>query len=123
MRLAACILIAAVLGACDQPSATTITVTEATYGAICKDFVPAPPIANLVKVGNATEAVGAVCNKKGACVFTVTAKALGDPAGGCGKDFIVKWRCGTDTKPNQATIAAEASEKSVNLQCPPKASG
>jgi hypothetical protein len=103
------------------PSPNIITVVEATYGAVCKDFVPKAPITNGVKPGNATAAVSSVCKRKdGACRFTVDPKLVGDPASGCGKDFEVKWRCGLDDTVNVATIAAEAVLQSVDLQCPPK---
>ena len=98
---------------------STITVVEATYGMSCKDFVPSPPNQNLVRVGNVTKAVADVCDKKDpTCSYAIDISRLGDPAGGCGKDFAVKWKCGTEATINQTTLPPAADGKSVRIMCP-----
>jgi hypothetical protein len=104
----------------EDPNASVIHVVGATYGPACKDFVPPSGQPNLVKVGNATTALTSGCeNAKGTCVFTVDAAQIGDPANGCGKDFMANWRCGSDQSVHKFYLPAEASGKSVVLSCPP----
>jgi hypothetical protein len=70
---------------------STITVVEATFGMSCKDFVPSPPNQNLVRVGNVTKAIAEACDKKDPnCSYTIDISRLGDPAGGCEKDFTAR---------------------------------
>ena len=99
-----------------------ITIVEATYGMSCREFQAPPPHANRVRPGNATKAVATACdNKNGSCRYGVDVALLGDPAGGCGKDFFVKWRCGTEgASTNEAKLAAEAHGRSINISCPAK---
>jgi len=67
-----------------DPNANVIHVVDATYGLACKDFVPPPGHANLVKVGNVTAALTSTCDKaKTTCLFAVDAVQIGDPASGC----------------------------------------
>jgi len=102
-----------------DPTASVIHVADATYGLACKDFVPPSGRPNLVRVGNATAALASACDKaKTACMFAVDAVQLGDPANGCGKDFIANWRCGSDQKVHQFYLTAEASGRSALLSCP-----
>ncbi len=102
-----------------DPTASVIHVVEATYGLACKDFAPPPGHANLVKVGNVTAALTSACDKaKTTCMFAVDAVKIGDPANGCGKDFIANWRCGSDQKVHQFYLTAEASGRSALLSCP-----
>ena len=102
-----------------DPNASVIHVVDATYGLACKDFVPPPGHANLVKVGNVTAALTSACDKaKTTCLFAVDAVKLGDPANGCGKDFVANWRCGSDQKVHQFYLPAEASGRSALLSCP-----
>jgi hypothetical protein len=97
-----------------------ISIVEATYGLSCKDFKVAPPAANMVSVGNATAGVAGLCDKKyGTCKYPVDVARLGDPAGGCGKDFLVKWRCGFDSiRTHEARLSAEAHGRSISIVCP-----
>jgi hypothetical protein len=102
-----------------DPNAAVIHVVDATYGLACKDFVPPSGLPNLVKIGNATAALTSACDKaKAACSFAVDAVKIGDPANGCGKDFVVNWRCGSDPKIHQFYLPAEASGRSALLSCP-----
>jgi hypothetical protein len=102
-----------------DPNANVIHVADATYGLSCKDFTPPTGRPNLVKIGNATAALTKSCDKaKMTCVFAVDANQLGDPAAGCGKDFIANWRCGDDPKLHQFYVPAEAHGRSALLSCP-----
>jgi hypothetical protein len=102
-----------------DPNANVIHVADATYGLVCKDFVPPSGKPNLVKLGNVTAALTSACDKaKASCLFAVDAVQLGDPANGCGKDFVANWRCGSDQKLHQFYLPAEASGRSAVLSCP-----
>jgi hypothetical protein len=101
-----------------RATSNDIQITEATYGEICRDFKPASPHRNAVRTGNATQPVAQACEKKGAsCAFPIDVAKLGDPAPGCAKDFVVKFRCGSDKKINSAVVAAEASDRTATLTC------
>jgi hypothetical protein len=102
-----------------DPDATVIHVVDATYGQACQNFVPPSGRTNLAKVGNLTPALARACDKaKTTCLFAVDVVQLGDPAPGCGKDFIVNWRCGSDPKVHQFYLTAEANGRSALLTCP-----
>jgi hypothetical protein len=102
-----------------DPNANVIHVVEATYGASCKDFTPQPPHTNTVKTGNASAVLTKVCDTaKASCAFTVDAAQIGDPANGCGKDFVAKWRCGNGQKIHQFFLSAESSGRTALLSCP-----
>jgi hypothetical protein len=102
-----------------DPNASVIHIVAATYGLVCKDIVPAPGKQNLVKFGNVTAALTSACDKaKMACSFKVDVNQLGDPAGGCPKDFIANWRCGDDQNVHRFFLPAEADGRSVMLICP-----
>ena len=102
-----------------DPNANVIHVTEATYGLSCKDFREEPPRVNLVKLGNATKPVAQACEgTKSSCLYAIDVNKIGDPADGCGKDFVANWRCGGDSKVHQFYLAAEASGRSVLFSCP-----
>jgi hypothetical protein len=102
-----------------DPNADVIHVADATYGLACRDFVPPSGKPNLVKTGNATAALKSACDKaKTTCLFVVDAVQLGDPANGCGKDFVANWRCGSDQKVHEFYLTAEAHGRSAVLSCP-----
>jgi len=102
-----------------DPNASVIHVAEATYGQSCKDFTPPPGHANSVTAGNITTALAKACDlAKANCIFDIDAVELGDPAAGCGKDFIARWRCGSDQKVHQFYLPPEASGRSALLTCP-----
>lgn len=103
----------------EDPNATVIHVVDGTYGLACKDFAPPSGHPNLVKVGNVTAALTSTCDKtRTTCVFAVDVVQLGDPASGCGKDFVANWRCGSDRKIHQFYLPPEANGRSVMLICP-----
>lgn len=86
------------------PPAKGVQIHAATYGGNCG----APR-------GNASAAVAAACNGKDSCPWVVDWKELGDPAHGCGKDFVVEWRCGGSAKTGSVTLPPEAGVKKTAL--------
>jgi hypothetical protein len=90
------------------PPATGAQIRSATYGGNCG--APA---------GNESAVVAAACNGKNSCSFVIDWKELGDPAHGCGKNFVVEWRCGGSSKPSTVTVPAEAGlRKTALISCP-----
>ena len=84
-----------------------IVVTSATYGESCG-----------VRPGNATGKTGAACNGQTDCTYVVDVALLGDPAGGCAKDFSVDYICAPGKTPRRIALPAEAGLKSqARLQC------
>lgn len=103
----------------NTPAVKTINILEASYGMSCKDFRVSPPNENKVRAGNATASMSAACNKRqGTCKYVVDVVQLGDPAYGCGKDFLVQWRCGEEEKTHEAHLAAEAHGRAIEVSCP-----
>ena len=95
-----------------------IRILSATYGRNCTGYVPktnqAPPS---VREGNVTEFVQAACpGEDSNCTFRID-KRWGDPAQGCGKDLVVSYQCQDDRQSRILSIAADASKKSVKLDC------
>jgi hypothetical protein len=102
-----------------DPNANVIHVVDATYGLAWKDLAPPSGRPNLVKVGNVTAALISTCDKaKTTCLFAVDAVQLGDPAPGCGKNFIANWHCGNDPKVHQFYLMVEANGRSALLSYP-----
>lgn len=95
-----------------------IRITEATYGKNCEHYQPPPGNANQVRDGNATGSVAAACARATAsCQYAVDVAKLGDPASGCGKDFLVNWRCGTGRTIRQAYLPAEGQGSVALIAC------
>ena len=92
----ACSLCNAASAMGNDPDQRVLRVVGATYGGNCR--APA---------NNAMADVGARCNGKKSCDYTVSYKVLGDPARGCRKDFQVKYYCG-QSGPLQASAPGEA---------------
>jgi hypothetical protein len=102
------------LWAGDRPE---ISVNSASYGLNCRSFSVRAPLANLAAPGNATKAVKRACDEFDHCDFMVDTAELGDPVNGCGKDFLVEYRCTGSQAVKTAFIPAEAYGKSVPLDC------
>jgi hypothetical protein len=84
-----------------------ISVTSATYGRNCG----APR-------GNATMFLAAACDGKRACDYTVSVDVLGDPANGCGKDFVAEYECKPrDTKHTEMLEGEAGLGKVLSLRC------
>ncbi len=98
-----------------------IKIISATFGRSCREFVLPPPAATWTNDGNLTELVQGACSvhnvKNNRCTVLIGAPGWGDPAQGCGKDFSVIYECRGGGPARNAFIAAEASGKSVELNC------
>ncbi|MEQ8832479.1 MAG: hypothetical protein RLW87_21920 [Alphaproteobacteria bacterium] len=84
---------------------TGITAVAATYGASC-GAVP----------GNATASVATDCLGKEQCDYSIDVYRLGDPAGGCSKDFKVDWQCADDAEPHSLYVEDEAGYPAQTIQ-------
>src|SRR5262249_54238508 len=84
-----------------------ILVVSATYGGNCG----AP-------LGNASDDVALTCDGRNECTFIVDVKQLGDPANGCGKDFVVTYRCFPSRRKSEDRVPPEAGLGSkLTLSC------
>ena len=84
-----------------------IRVVAGTYGGNCN----APQ-------GNKTEHLAAACNGRADCTYKVDYTVIGDPAVGCGKDYVAVWRCGGSREVRRAVASPEAGfGKTVELSC------
>ena len=87
-----------------------IRLVEATYGPNCG-----------AKVGNFTALMTQACaSSTAACSFTVDLSKTGDPAAGCGKDFLARWKCGSDPSVYERRLPPEANSKTITIGCPAK---
>jgi hypothetical protein len=96
-----------------------IGVVSATYGLNCKGFPVPAPFPNLAAPGNVTRAVKRACDARQRCEFLVDTAKIGDPANGCGKDFLVEYKCGETGPVKSAFLPPEAYGKKVFLSCDP----
>jgi hypothetical protein len=84
---------------------TGISAVTATYGANC-GAVP----------GNATVSITSDCLGKKQCDYSIDVNRLGDPAGGCSKDFKVDWQCAGDAEPHSLYVEDEAGYPAQTIQ-------
>lgn len=84
-----------------------IKLITATYGRNCG----AP-------YGNATNHLASACDGKTACEYIIDVRVLGDPAGGCAKDYFAEWQCGRDPEKGSLSVSPEASGMKIVLRCP-----
>lgn len=92
-----------------QPPDQGISVAAATYGSNCG----APQ-------GNATQDIASSCDGKMTCEYPVHVERLGDPAGGCAKDFTVSYFCPSEATMRHKKLAGEAGVgKMLTLSCAP----
>jgi hypothetical protein len=103
--VAAVILLTTAIFACAS-FAGEIAVRSATYGPNCG--APA---------GNATDEVQSVCGGKESCDYDVEVSKLGDPAGGCAKDFTVEYVCSADSAAKTTEVPNEANGNTARLSC------
>jgi hypothetical protein len=91
-----------------EPVVTSgLRIRTATYGGNCG----APS-------GNVTRDVAQSCSGRPDCNYVVDVDHLGDPARGCGKDFLVEYSCAPDEAVQQKGLPAEAGLKSsLQLDC------
>jgi hypothetical protein len=101
-------------------NSSTIHIVGATYGKNCAQFQPPPGRTNQVKDGNVTDSVASACNGiTASCLYVVDIAKLHDPADGCGKDFMVSWRCGAQPRLRQFYLPAEADRSTALIACRP----
>jgi hypothetical protein len=86
------------------PPPKGVRLVSATYGGNCG--APA---------GNVSAVVAAACNGKSTCPYVVDWTVIGDPAYGCGKDFVVQWRCAGSAKTATVRLPGEAGFKKTAL--------
>jgi hypothetical protein len=96
-----------------------VYIIDATYGHNCRWYRPRPPVANVFHEGNWTASLREECDSKMTCSFRIGPDRLGDPAGGCRKDFSATYRCGPDGLPITVNVPAEAQGHIVRLDCAP----
>ncbi len=85
-----------------------IRVITATYGRNCG----AP-------YGNVTNHLAEICDGRGTCEYFIDVRVIGDPAGGCPKDYFAEWQCGRDPKRGVMSVSPEAGlGKRIILRCP-----
>jgi hypothetical protein len=114
------LIIAGVLGICGcavtvQPTSEPvyrgfghIKVIAATYGRNCG-----------VPYGNATHHLAEICDGRAICEYVIDYRVIGDPAGGCAKDYFAEWQCGRDPERGTMSVSAEAGAGTrIVLRCP-----
>jgi hypothetical protein len=102
---AAGLAIALAMVACGKP--VELRIVQATYGKNCQ----AP-------TGNATVSLARACDGKTQCTYRVDVQVLGDPAGGCAKNFEAIWRCPGEENVRRVELPGEAGFGSIaNLSC------
>ena len=85
-----------------------IQVIAATYGRNCG-----------TPHGNVTNHLAEICNGKGTCEYYIDFRVIGDPAGGCAKDYVAEWQCGRDPERGVMSVSPEAGlGKRIVLRCP-----
>ncbi len=87
------------------PQPSGIRVTEASYGYY-----------NCGRRGSSqTNNLARACNGKDSCSYRVNHGSIGDPAGGCPKQYHYKWCCGS--KCHEGKLGSEASGKTLRMSC------
>ncbi len=96
-----------------------LLVLEATFGENCKDAKLTYPAVNIVRPGNATQAVSGICDGRAKCSFGIGNNLVGsDPAGGCVKDFVATWMCiGSKRKGSLYVDKSTTGSSKVHLFC------
>jgi hypothetical protein len=85
-----------------------IIVVAGTYGKNCN-----------AGYGNKTDHLARSCNDRKRCEYIIDYQVIGDPAVGCGKDYIAEWRCGNDSTIHRTSASPEAGfRKQIILSCP-----
>jgi len=85
-----------------------IVVVAGTYGKNCG-----------AAYGNKTGHLAGACNNQARCEYIIDYRVIGDPAVGCGKDYVAEWRCGSDGTTHQTSASPEAGfNKKIILACP-----
>lgn len=99
------------------PPDGTVNIVEATFGGNCRNHIPKPPARNHFREGNATEVMREACVGMPSCAFRIDYSSIPDPANGCEKDFVVRYRCQGGEKLRTVTVPKTADYKTVRLSC------
>jgi peptidoglycan/LPS O-acetylase OafA/YrhL len=99
-----------------------VEVVSASYGANCQAFAVQAPFPNLASPGNATVLARRACDGKTECDLEVSVDRFGDPANGCGKDFLVEYHCSGRPGALSGYLPGEADGRHILLQCPARVS-
>lgn len=99
-----------VLRALVVPVEGTIDVQTASYGLNCA-------VPEMKWYADKTYELIDECNGRQECTYTVSVEKLGDPAGGCGKDFRIAWLCEPGEEPRLLSVPAEASGTTITIAC------
>lgn len=83
-----------------------IGVLSATYGGNCGR-----------PEGNVTAHLAGACNGKSSCGYSVDYKVIGDPAPGCKKDYVAKWKCGGGSEQTTRAEAEAGFGTQLSLIC------
>ena len=96
------------------PALSTMTIVQATYGGNCDGYGVQP--------GNENQHLQDECNGLASCSYLIDHRVIGDPAGGCPKDYVVVYDCGCGEQ--QAQIGGaddpnghEASGQTITFDC------
>jgi hypothetical protein len=85
-----------------------IKVVAGTYGRNCG-----------ASHGNKTDHLARACDGKSHCEYTINYQVIGDPAVGCGKDYVAEWHCGDGSRVHRTSASPEAGfGKKIVLSCP-----
>lgn len=96
----------------EPPETPQIHLVEASYGLNCGTKATA---------GNVTQAMTQACaSKNETCSFLIDVTKIGDPAPGCGKALVAKWKCGTGRKVHEKQQEPEANGQIITIECPSK---
>jgi hypothetical protein len=98
----------------EPPLPGNVDVLDGSFGGNCRGFVDSH-----FHGGNATAVLRKACDRKAACKFEVSTSRLGDPVGGCDKDFAVAYRCAPGENRTVAGIPPPAEGHTVTLDCKP----
>jgi hypothetical protein len=98
----------------DAPTMSTMTIVQATYGGNCDGYGVQP--------GNENEHLQDECNGEASCSYHIDHRVIGDPAGGCPKDYRVVYDCGCGEQEAQVGGADdpnghEASGQTITFDC------
>ena len=101
-------------GASAAAQMATIEVIQATYGGNCDGYGVQP--------GNENGHLRDECNGLDACDYYIDHGVIGDPAGGCPKNYVVTYDCGCGEQQAQQggpddPDSHEASHQTISLDC------
>lgn len=68
--------------------------------------------------GNKTNHLASQCNGKDRCSYKIDYTVIGDPAVGCGKDYIAEWQCGSGPTKSAKANAEAGFGSVIVLTCP-----